>query len=107
MFALSPDVACLIQPLIAEVFVFGVGIDAPSRYSTSIASVNSSFLRRSGVLNADANALNTGPPTCGTGPGRSCLSSGRLRPPAGASAGLAQANSPWTTPAVRVGGTRH
>ena len=42
--------------------VFGVGIEAPSRYNASIASVNSSFLRRSGVRKADANALSKGPP---------------------------------------------
>src|SRR5947209_7301929 len=47
------------QSLIWWTLVFGVGMDAPSRYSASIASVNSSFLRRSGVRNADANALST------------------------------------------------
>jgi hypothetical protein len=50
------------QLLIAVVLVFGVGIDAPNRYNASIASVKSSFFRRSGVRNADANALSTDPP---------------------------------------------
>src|SRR5579875_4192405 len=68
MFALPPAVADLMQELMPCVFVFGVGIDAPSRYSTSIARVNSSFLRRSGVRNADANALSTDPPAGGSTP---------------------------------------
>src|SRR5579875_1840339 len=70
MFALPPAVADLMQELMPCVFVFGVGIDAPSRYSTSIARVNSSFLRRSGVRNADANALSTDPPGAGPNPGQ-------------------------------------
>src|SRR6266536_2490497 len=44
------------------VFVFGVGTDAPIRYSTMMLSVKSNFFRRSGVRNADANALSTHPP---------------------------------------------
>src|SRR3954451_14675181 len=47
------------QSLIWLTLVLGVGTDAPSRYSASMASVNSSFLRRSGVRNAEANALST------------------------------------------------
>src|ERR1700710_2061713 len=62
MFAFVPLAACLMQSLIDVVLVFGVGMDAPSRYSISIARVNSSFLRRSGVRNADANARSTNPP---------------------------------------------
>src|SRR6185437_14114706 len=50
------------QALIATLLVFGVGNEAPSRYSPIMASVNSSFLRRSGVRNADANAVSTHPP---------------------------------------------
>src|SRR5690348_13353718 len=50
------------QALIATLLVFGVGSEAPNRYSPIMASVNSSFLRRSGVRNADANAVSTHPP---------------------------------------------
>src|ERR1700712_5326692 len=53
------------QVLMFLVLVLGVGTEAPRRYSTIIASVKSSFLRRSGVRNADAKALSTGPPTQG------------------------------------------
>jgi hypothetical protein len=48
--------------VMADVFVFGVGMDAPSRYSAMSASVKRIFFRRSGVRNADPNALSTGPP---------------------------------------------
>src|SRR3982751_3707906 len=47
------------QSLICRTLVFGVGIEAPSRYSASMPSVKSSLMRRSGVRNADANALST------------------------------------------------
>src|SRR5690242_5897135 len=57
--------APLMQLLIALVFVLGVGTEAPSRNSTRMLRVNSSFLRRSGVRNAEANAPSTGPPATG------------------------------------------
>src|SRR6476620_8844304 len=90
MFALPPLDTCLMQSLIPTMFVFGVGIDAPSRYSPSMARVNSSFLRRSGVRNADANALSTNPPSKGLSrPGKYGGGSARIT-----SDGPAQANSP-------------
>src|SRR5215475_1829658 len=54
--------AVLRQVLMLCRFVFGVGTDAPIRYSKIMASVKRSFFRRSGVRNADANALSTDPP---------------------------------------------
>src|SRR6059036_35870 len=78
------------QSLIWPTFVFGVGIDAPSRYSASIARVKSSFLRRSGVRNADANALSTDPPAAKLVYGRDADRRMRRRPGSPMSA---QANS--------------
>src|SRR6185312_13095175 len=90
MLALPPLDTCLMQSLMPRMFVFGVGMDAPSRYRTSMASVNSSFLRRSGVRNADANALSTDPPAGGV-VDPVILTAG---PPESTSDGPAQANSP-------------
>ena len=61
---------------IMTVLVFGVGTEAPRRYSAIIASVNSSFLRRSGVRNADPNALNTDPPAYGPSGAGACARRG-------------------------------
>src|SRR5690348_9566489 len=90
MLAFEPLLAWLMQSLIALVFVFGVGIDAPRRYRARIASVKSSFFRRSGVRNAETKAVSTDPPATNS------LGTGRRR--AGTSSelpvrGPAQANS--------------
>ena len=59
---LAPLLAASMQPRIALLFVFGEGTEAPSRYNKTMASVKTSFLRRSGVRKADAKALSTHPP---------------------------------------------
>src|SRR5262245_46289046 len=56
----------------------GLGTVAPSRYMATIASVNSSFLRRSGVLNALRKAESTGSSSCAERPSHD--GGGRIQP---------------------------
>ena len=58
----TPDLRKKLLFTLGIIVVYRVGTHVPIRYTTMMASVKSSFLRRSGVLNARANAVSTVPP---------------------------------------------
>src|SRR5215475_8716456 len=98
----APLLTILMQSLMFLVDTPGVGTVAPNRYTAMMPREKSSFLRRSGVRNADANAESTDPPAerkdRSPGPG-ACGRSGR---PGHPSACLLGARRPAAVPNPQV-----
>src|SRR5579875_1281571 len=84
VFLLEPLLMTDVHALMPLVDTPGAGTLAPSRNNATKARVKSSFLRRSGVRNADANAESTDPPARALAPqgtsGCDCNSRGRPHP---------------------------